>query len=239
MFWKSFPFLPQSSKKSSMDNLIDALASQLQGVEPLPRITASQKLLFLRYLTELQNWNDKVRLTADPAPERLIHVHLFDSLQFGRLIHPTGSLTDIGSGGGFPGIPLKILYPDLQVVLIESRRKRANFLRHITRVLKFEQTAVLEGRGEEVALPFPSGCDQVVFRGFSELATNLSVGERHLKSGGIVVVQKDRGEFVPGVTPLPSGWIADKDIPFTGIDSKESCILSFKKQDLALFHVKQ
>ncbi len=213
-----------------MDKLLKSLAKKLREAESSLQINADQILAFKHYLEELQGWNDKVRLTADPSPDRLVNIHLFDSLQFGQLVSPSGSLIDIGSGGGFPGIPLKILYPELEVALIETRRKRANFLKHVVRTLKLKQTRVIEGRGEEVALPFSSGSDFVVFRGFSELMTNLSVGGRHVKTGGKIVVQKDRDEFVPGVTQLPADWLADKEFPFSGVDSKESCILSFQKQ---------
>ena len=208
---------------------MESIFLRLSDCSSFPTITSDQKKSFILYLQEIQNWNDKVRLTADPSSERLIKAHLYDSLQYSRAIISEGSLIDIGSGGGFPAIPLKILYPQLDMALIESRRKRVNFLKHVSRLLDFSKFHVIEGRAEETPLPFLDGSDYVVFRGFSELAVNFSVGGRFLKAGGHVVVQKDDKEFIPGESPLPFSWKFKNEYKFSGEDKKESCILSFQK----------
>ena len=81
------------------------------------------------YLTEWKRWNAKINLTAERDELSVINKHIYESLQYARVISPTGSLVDIGSGAGFPGIPVKIIRPKLEIVLVESQRKGQIFLK--------------------------------------------------------------------------------------------------------------
>ena len=105
------------------------------------------------YFKELRLWNEKVNLTGLSA-ERDIAVTLFiDSLACGLALSPgkNESIVDIGSGAGFPGIPLKIAYPQLNVTLIEPRLKKTAFLRHIIGTLGLGQVEVLPRRIDDLA----------------------------------------------------------------------------------------
>jgi 16S rRNA (guanine527-N7)-methyltransferase len=103
------------------------------------------------YAEELARWNEWVNLTAITAPDEIAVRHFLDSL---RLALSWGesprSLIDLGTGAGFPGVPLKILRPELRLTLVESIRKKAAFLEHIAEALDLEDVEVIVGRAEDV-----------------------------------------------------------------------------------------
>ncbi|HVH50139.1 MAG TPA: 16S rRNA (guanine(527)-N(7))-methyltransferase RsmG [Candidatus Bathyarchaeia archaeon] len=109
-----------------------------------------------QYTKILGTWNDKVNLTAIRDPLEILYRHFCESM-FGSTLLPVENcrLADVGSGGGFPGIPLKIIRPDLHVFLVESNVKKATFLAEVIRELGLRDTRVLVSRfeelGEEVA----------------------------------------------------------------------------------------
>jgi 16S rRNA (guanine527-N7)-methyltransferase len=107
--------------------------------------------LFAVHAKELLNWNRKINLTAVTDPFEIAVKHCVDSIAPARLIPPKVSVLDIGSGGGFPGIPLKILIPSLSVTLIDASRKKVNFLKHVIRTLKLTDITVCHIRAEEIA----------------------------------------------------------------------------------------
>ena len=72
-------------------------------------------------------------MTSEKDSASFLQKHFFDSLQFCRVVEEQHFTMDIGSGGGFPGLPLKLVYPQLAIVLVESQRKRANFLKQVVR----------------------------------------------------------------------------------------------------------
>src|SRR5216683_4499711 len=115
-----------------------------------------QVLQIQQYIDILLTWNEKVNLTAIRDPLEILYRHFCESM-FGARLLPVENcrLADVGSGGGFPGIPLKIVRPDLQVFLIESNLKKATFLAEVVRDLHLTDIRVRVGRfeelGEEVA----------------------------------------------------------------------------------------
>src|SRR6266852_1904748 len=119
-----------------------------------------------QYTKLLGTWNDKVHLTAIRDPLEILYRHFCESM-FGAALLPVENcrLADVGSGGGFPGIPLKIVRPDLHVFLVESNFKKATFLAEVGRELGLTDTRVLVSRfeelGEEVA-PLDFVCSRAV-----------------------------------------------------------------------------
>lgn len=103
------------------------------------------------YLDELIKWNRKINLVAKAPVELIIETHFLDSLTLLPLLTacPPPGLLDIGSGAGFPGLPLKIVRPDLEVTLVEPRQKRVSFLKHIIRTLKLKGIKVSDERVEK------------------------------------------------------------------------------------------
>ena len=115
-----------------------------------------QVLQIQQYIRILLTWNEKINLTAIRDPLEILYRHLCESM-FAASVVPmeNGRLADVGSGGGFPGLPLKIIRPDLQAILIESNLKKATFLAEVVRELELSDIRVLVRRyeelGEEVA----------------------------------------------------------------------------------------
>ncbi len=115
-------------------------------------LTPSQQAAFDRYLEELLVWNRRFNLTAIREPDQIVVKHFLDSLS---VLTVTGCLdgqrvVDVGTGAGFPGLALKIACPDMQLTLVESVGKKADFCRHIVEVLGMEKVEVITGRAEEV-----------------------------------------------------------------------------------------
>jgi 16S rRNA (guanine527-N7)-methyltransferase len=105
--------------------------------------------LFRLYLDELWLWNERVNLTGLTSRDSVITELFLDSLMPGPFLPEEGSLLDMGSGGGFPGVPLKIYKPRLSVHLLEANSKRASFLKQVIRLLDLKDIQVIRGRIED------------------------------------------------------------------------------------------
>jgi len=102
-----------------------------------------------RFLGLLEVWNRRIRLTGERDRKRLIEKHLIDSLAPVAHLPAHGTVVDIGSGAGFPGIILACVRPDLDVALVESRRRPTSFLREVIRTIPLPATRAFESRAEE------------------------------------------------------------------------------------------
>jgi 16S rRNA (guanine527-N7)-methyltransferase len=111
-----------------------------------------QVLCIQRYIRILLQWNEKLNLTAIRDPLEILHRHFCESMYAGvALSLKAGRLADIGSGPGFPGVPLKILCPELELFLVESNIKKGTFLAEVVRDLGLSNTRVLISRYEELS----------------------------------------------------------------------------------------
>jgi len=144
------------------------------------------------YLKELLKWNLKINLTAIRTEKGIVLKHFLDSLSVFPYLSNISSLLDIGSGAGFPGIPLKMVKPFLEITLIDSVRKKVDFQRHIIRMLGLKGIAAIHGRvqDKEILQTMGERFDMVISRGFSDLRTFLILGFPFLKKGGIVLAMK-------------------------------------------------
>lgn len=106
---------------------------------------------FSDYARLLVEWNEKMNLTAITALEEIYEKHFYDCLLLHRLVNLEGSLCDVGAGAGFPSIPCKIAFPQLQVTIIEPLGKRCVFLRELCKELQLENVTILNERAEDVA----------------------------------------------------------------------------------------
>ena len=127
----------------------DAIRDELRlyGVSATAEVCAAIRA----YTPLLQRWNRSISLTTVTNPLDIIRFHFGESMFAASAIPLNGRLADVGSGAGFPGIPLKILIPSLSIVLIESNAKKAGFLAEAVRVLGLEDVEVYRGRFEELA----------------------------------------------------------------------------------------
>jgi 16S rRNA (guanine527-N7)-methyltransferase len=116
-------------------------------------LTAAQMTAFNRYYTLLIEWNEKINLTAITDPKEVAVKHIIDSLSClqADFFPENCSLIDVGTGAGFPGLPLKIVRPDIQVTLLDSLNKRVNFLKEVAESLALADVRVIHGRAEEAA----------------------------------------------------------------------------------------
>jgi 16S rRNA (guanine527-N7)-methyltransferase len=143
---------------------------------------------FELYYKELLEWNAKISLTTITEPADAAIKHFLDSILLLKYVPLAGSLIDIGTGAGFPGIPLKIMKPELSVVLVEVVRKKANFLRQVIRLLNLDGIEVYNGRIED--FDRPAAFDYAVSRAFSELGLFCRVAEPYIKPGGALLAMK-------------------------------------------------
>jgi 16S rRNA (guanine527-N7)-methyltransferase len=132
-----------------------------------------QILQIQQYIKILLAWNDKVNLTAIRDPLEILYRHFCETMFAGISVPiERGRLADAGSGGGFPGLPLKIMLPGLQVFLIESNLKKATFLAEVIRELGLRDAQVLVRRYEELGEEI-APLDYVCARALGEFATFL------------------------------------------------------------------
>jgi 16S rRNA (guanine527-N7)-methyltransferase len=150
------------------------------------------------YLAELKKWNQKINLTAITDEGDIIIKHVLDSLSYihGFTPEPGLRLLDMGSGGGFPALPIKIAYPGLSITMVESTKKKASFLRHIIRTLKLMETEVLDFRTEELPVSLLSSFDVVTARAFADMKSAITTGLPLLRPGGLMVLSRGPDETI-------------------------------------------
>ena len=113
------------------------------------KFTEEQLNQFYKYMNLLLEWNEKINLTAITDPNEVILKHFIDSLTINKYIKENSTLADVGTGAGFPGIPLKILRPDLKITLVDSLNKRINFLNEVINKLNLVNIETIHSRIED------------------------------------------------------------------------------------------
>ena len=113
--------------------------------------TEKQLQKFYQYMNLLIEWNEKINLTAIVEPKEIILKHFIDSLTIIKYIEPNKSVIDIGTGAGFPGIPVKIMREDLDITLLDSLNKRIHFLNEVIQKLELKNITAIHARIEEFA----------------------------------------------------------------------------------------
>lgn len=157
----------QGAERLRLDQGLDGL-----GIAP----DEAARVQLLAYLDQLRHWGKTYNLVAQGDMPWLLERHLFDALSIARWCGP-GPLLDVGTGAGFPGLPLAILAPQRQTTLIDGAGKKIRFLRHVIRQLSLEHVEAVHERIERFATT--SGFDTITSRAFSSLA-DFAQGVRHL-----------------------------------------------------------
>ena len=149
---------------------------------------------FSLYLEELKKWNEKINLTSLRSDRDITVKHFLDSLTAARFLkdNKVSSLLDIGSGGGFPGIPLKIVMPKLKITLLEAIEKKVNFLKHIIRTLGLDNIEAIKGRAEdeEIIKTYKNSFDCVISRALSSIKDYINLAKPYIKENGIILAMK-------------------------------------------------
>ena len=166
------------------------------------RLTQRQVSALEKYEQELLEWNARFNLTAIREVEGIRVKHFLDSLTclIAMREAPPGSLIDVGTGAGFPGIPLKIIFPAMKLTLVESVGKKVEFCRNIVAVLGLEKTQVLNARAEEIGqmAEHRQKYDWAVARAVANLPVLLEYLLPLVRLGGHALAQK--GESAPAET---------------------------------------
>ncbi|MBI3182871.1 MAG: 16S rRNA (guanine(527)-N(7))-methyltransferase RsmG [Myxococcales bacterium] len=152
---------------------------------------AAARLVWL--LLEVLRWNRKVNLTAISDPLEGVEKHLLDSLAILPELEGVRSLLDIGAGAGFPGLPAKLVRPDLELTLLEASAKKVGFLKHALAQLRLEGARAVQGRakGEPEAERVPR-CEAVVSRALAEPSAWLPLAAPYALPNGRVLTMLGR-----------------------------------------------
>jgi 16S rRNA (guanine527-N7)-methyltransferase len=176
-----------------------------QGLRQIELDAEKQSVnLLITYINLLLQQNRTLNLTAIIDPLEAVTKHLLDSLSIAQDVSG-GKVVDVGSGGGCPGIPLAIIRPESQFVLVESKNKKANFLKTTIQALKIKNIKVLCQRAENVNLT--KKADAIVSRALGSLPYFISVAGHMLKKQGRLLAMKGK---IPHseLKEIPLGWEA-------------------------------
>ena len=166
------------------------------GMEPRVETVAAFDL----YRQELKKWNKVHNITSITDDKEIVVKHFLDSLLYLKAI-PAGKLTlcDVGSGGGFPGLPIAIIRQDIEATLLEPSRKRVAFLRRMRRLLSLKNLEIIDARAEEVTDRL---FDVVVTRALFTVSDMIKKAGHLVRKGGILVLNKGP-KFEEEVRKLP------------------------------------
>jgi 16S rRNA (guanine527-N7)-methyltransferase len=164
-------------------------------------LTEAQLSLFQTYSQELIAWNQQINLTRIVEPEEIAVKHFLDSLsvclalrpdRFDKPVRSDFSLIDVGAGAGFPGVPLKIALPHMQLTLLESTAKKTKFLHHLVETLRLSNVTIVTARAEEAGQQpaHRERYDVAVARAVTNLPVLAEYTLPLVKVGGTVVAQK-------------------------------------------------
>ncbi|WP_068778610.1 16S rRNA (guanine(527)-N(7))-methyltransferase RsmG [Paenibacillus sp. GM2] len=157
-------------------------------------LSAEQLHQFEIYYRELVTWNEKMNLTGITEREQVYVKHFYDSitLSFYMDMNRISTMADIGSGAGFPGIPLKICYPHLKLTIIDSLNKRIQFLQNVVDQLGLRDVQLIHGRAEDIARKeqYRDSYDLVSARAVARMAVLNEFCLPFVKTGGIFAAMK-------------------------------------------------
>lgn len=204
---------------------------KLFGIE----LSDVQKDQFNRYYSLLIEWNDKINLTAITDKQEVIKKHFEDSLSISSVIdmNAVNSVIDVGTGAGFPGIPLKIVFPDLKLTLLDSLNKRINFLNIVVDELGLADVSAIHGRAEEYGrdVVYRESFDLCVSRAVANLSTLSEFCLPFVKVGGYFVSYKSEKadiEYIEAknaINLLSGGNVRIEDVIITDTDLTRKMVL--------------
>lgn len=169
---------------------IDILNDELKDISI--KLTQNDVELFYKYTDLLIEWNKKINLTAITDMKDIITKHFVDSLTINKYIEENKLVMDIGTGAGFPGIPLKILNKNNHFILVDSLNKRINFLEEVKRQLNLNNLELIHARAEDLAkkIEYREQSDIVVSRAVANLSTLAEYMLPFVKLNGICICMK-------------------------------------------------
>ncbi len=215
------------------------LLSLLQNAQQLGiKLNDQQLAQFDVYKNELLQWNAKTNLISENSAQEIITRHFLDSLTALQFIHkPAARILDVGCGAGFPGLPLKIALPTLELYLLETNRKKVSFLKHLIRLLNLSNVVVLHDRTENIIKTdiWKEKFDVLISRAAFKLSELLPQGEYFLKSGGRLIALKgpnvhvELRECFQGTNHYKISQLIQHDINVPVLEAWRTIILGEKK----------
>ncbi len=205
--------------------MIEAIQKALAELgQSYPENTAD-KLATL--IDELVRWNKRVNLTAIRDPAEMITGHLLDSLSARPLIRGR-SVLDVGTGAGFPGLPLAIVEPERSFTLVDSNNKKVRFVEHIAGLLGLGNVTTVKARTEDFA---PGNrFDTVIARAVAALPRLVAIAGHHVGEGGVIVALKGRFP-AEELEQMPDTWqsnVTELEVPGLEAGSRHAVLIEKK-----------
>lgn len=168
------------------------------------KVTEEEISKLEKYALLLKEWNEKINLTAITEKEQVFLKHFYDSLTLVKIIDLTkvDSLCDLGTGAGFPGVVLKIFFPNLKLTLVDALNKRINFLDIVVRKLNLENVTLVHSRAEEYGREYRECFDVVTARALSSFPILLEYSASLLKVHGHLIAMRGLDDSFDGINAL-------------------------------------
>ena len=186
---------------------------------------------FATLLTELEHWSARVNLTAIRSIDKMISGHLLDSLAIRQFLHGD-SIIDIGTGAGFPGLPLAIAEPSRTFVLLDSNGKKISFVQHIVSKLGLQNVRAVRARAEDYAAE--DTFDTVIARALATIPRIIELGGHLTGKKGVLLALKGRypAEELEQVEQLadPWNWKVEK-ISIPGLEQHSRHLVRLDRKD--------
>ena len=157
-----------------------------------------------KYAELLKKWNEKINLTAITEKEQVYLKHFYDSLTLVKAIdlNKVNTLCDLGTGAGFPGLVLKIFFPQLELTLVDALNKRINFLNIVIKELSLDKVTLVHARAEEYGKEHRECFDVVTARALSSFPVLLEYGIPLLKINGHLIALRGLNDSAEGINAL-------------------------------------
>ena len=178
-------------------------------------------------LDELERWNRKVNLTAIRDRREMVTAHIEDSL-VARPYLEGSTILDVGTGPGFPGLPLAIVEPEREFTLLDSNNKKIMFVQHVAGLLGLDNVTAVKGRGEDYAPGHRF--DTVIARALAALPRLVEIAGHHVREDGVFVALKGRYP-ADELEELPSPWcheVVELDVPGLEKGSRHVVLLTHR-----------
>lgn len=169
------------------EKFIEIMQEKLRKLEI--HFSMEQTEQFFEYMKLLIKWNEKINLTAITEPEEIITKHFIDSLTILKYIKNDYKVVDVGTGAGFPGIPLCIMNPTIKMTLVDSLNKRLIFLQEVVNKLKLKNIEIVHGRAEELG-------QNIKYRETFDIATSRAVANLSTLSEYLIPLVKINGKII-------------------------------------------
>lgn len=168
------------------------------------KVTEEEISKLEKYALLLKEWNEKINLTAITEKEQVFLKHFYDSLTLVKIIDLTkvDSLCDLGTGAGFPGVVLKIFFPNLKLTLVDALNKRINFLDIVVKKLNLENVTLVHSRAEEYGREHRECFDVVTARALSSFPILLEYSASLLKTHGHLIAMRGLDDSFDGINAL-------------------------------------